>query len=141
MVNVLHEQSAFIGRTLAQLLREADPRFTQGKTEEDLVKFLQTVHTKLGEPGAVRLVCIHVKAATNGSFTPPDAKRRFSRGPALETFTWTRTAKTLPLYAYDIAPMHPCLNEPEVLCRKQLEAIALQVDRWVPSCQSKLLEL
>jgi Protein of unknown function (DUF4019) len=85
-----------------EIFREADPGLTEGKTEEDLVKFLQTVHTKLGEAGAVSLVSIHVNATTKGSFTTARYKTKFARGSAIETFTWIGADSTLKLYGYDI---------------------------------------
>jgi hypothetical protein len=85
-----------------EIFREADPGLTEGKTEEDLVRFLQTVHTKLCEAGAVRLVGIRVNATTNGSFTTARYKTTLARGSAVETFTWIRSDSTMKLYGYDI---------------------------------------
>jgi len=85
-----------------EIFREADPGFTEGKTEEDLVKFLQTIHTKLGEAGAVRLVSIHVNATANGRLTTARYEATFARGSAVETFTWIGADNTLRLYGYDI---------------------------------------
>jgi hypothetical protein len=85
-----------------EIFREADPGLTEGKTEEDLLKFLQTVHTKLGEAGAVSLVSIRVNVTTNGSFTTARYKTTFARGSAVETFTWIGADSALKLYGYDI---------------------------------------
>jgi hypothetical protein len=85
-----------------EIFREADPGLTEGKTKEDLVKFLQAVHTKLGEAGAVSPVSIHVNATTNGRFTTAQYKTTFTRGSAVETFTWIGAGSTLKLYGYDI---------------------------------------
>jgi hypothetical protein len=85
-----------------KIFTEADPGFTEGKTEDDLVKFLIAIHMQLGDAGAVYLTNINVNAKTNGTFTTVRCKTTFSRGSAMETFTWMKMGNTLKLYGYDI---------------------------------------
>jgi hypothetical protein len=85
-----------------EIFRQADAGFTEDKTEEDLVKFLQAVHTKLGDAGAVSLNSIRVNTAMNGTFTTAQYKTTFARGSAVETFTWKKSDGTLRLYGYNI---------------------------------------
>jgi Protein of unknown function (DUF4019) len=85
-----------------EIFREADAGFREGKTEADLVKFLQAVHTKLGDTGAANFINIRVNATTNGTFTTAQYKTTFDHGSAVETFTWIKTSNTLRLYGYDI---------------------------------------
>jgi hypothetical protein len=85
-----------------QIFNEADPGFVEGKREEDLVNFLQIIHIRFGDAGAVDLTGISTNATTNGVFTTVQCKTAFARGSALETFTWKEVGTTLRLYGYNV---------------------------------------
>jgi hypothetical protein len=85
-----------------EIFREADAGFTEGKTEEDLTKFLKAIHTKLGDAGATTVDYIRVNATTKGTFTTARYQTTFVRGNALEMFTWKKSNGTLRLYGYYI---------------------------------------
>lgn len=61
---VEHFHEALNAGRYEQIFREADPGLVEGKTEEELVGFLQTVHTKLGDAGAMDLVSINIMTRT-----------------------------------------------------------------------------
>ena len=85
-----------------EIYREGDDGFIRSGKEEDLVKFLQAVHTKLGDAGAASLVNIRVNATTSGTFIVTQYNTTFARGPAVETFTWVKRSGTLKLHGYHI---------------------------------------
>jgi len=85
-----------------EIFSDADAGFTEGKTEEDLLKFLQTIHSRFGDAGNSDFSGISVNVRANGTFTTVQCKTTFAQGSALETFTWIRAGKMLRLYGYDI---------------------------------------
>lgn len=85
-----------------EIFVEADSGFTEGKKEQDLEKFLQTIHSQFGNAGKVDFTGISVNVGAGGTLTTAQCNTKFARGSALETFTWIRTGKTLRLYGYDI---------------------------------------
>jgi hypothetical protein len=99
---VQHFHQQFNSGQYLEIFRDADVGFTEGKNEDDLAKFLQEVHAKLGDAVAGSFISIRVNAATNGNLTTAQYKTTFDRGSAIETFTWIKTDNTLRLYGYNI---------------------------------------
>jgi hypothetical protein len=87
---------------LQELCREADPDFTGSGSQDEPLKVLEAVHTKLGNVGASYLENIRVNATTNGTFIVTQHKTTFDRGSAVETFTWKKSSGILKLYGYNI---------------------------------------
>jgi hypothetical protein len=85
-----------------QICQEADSRFSQSDTHENLVKFLRGVHTKLGNTTAENLGNTNVNATTNGTFIVASYDSIFSLGKAQETFTWVRGSSGLKLVRYNV---------------------------------------
>jgi hypothetical protein len=93
-----------------ELCQGADEGFTQSGSQDEVVKFLEAVHTKLGNAGASTLQNIRVNAMTNGTFLITQYNTAFDRGSAVETFTWKKLNGTLKLYAYNIQSKALVLN-------------------------------
>lgn len=93
-----------------EICREADERFTSTSTQEDVVKFLEAVHTKLGNARASTLEGIHVNTTPGGTLLVTSYKTMFDRGPAIETFTWKKSSGALRLYGYNIQSKALVLN-------------------------------
>ena len=89
---------------------EADEGFVRSGKREDLVKFLQAVHTKLGEASSESLTNINVNAATRGTFITTVYATQFTRGRAVETFTWIKRNGVLKLYGYNVQSNALILN-------------------------------
>ena len=85
-----------------QICQEADSRFSQSDTHENLVKFLRGVHTKLGNTTAENLGNTNVSATTNGTFIVASYDSTFALGKAQETFTWVKSSDGLKLVRYNI---------------------------------------
>jgi hypothetical protein len=85
-----------------QICQDADSRFTQSDTHENLVKFLRGVHTKLGNTTAENLINTNVNATTSGTFVRASYDSTFALGKAQETFTWVRGSSGLKLAGYNI---------------------------------------
>jgi len=67
-----------------------------------LVKFLEAIHTKLGNAGAERLLNATVNAGTDGTFVTTEYDTTFAGGSAIETFTWIKKRGALKLYGYNV---------------------------------------
>src|SRR5262245_21936679 len=52
-----------------EIFSDADVGFTEGKAEEDLVKFLQTIHSRFGDAGSSDFSGTSVNVRANGTFT------------------------------------------------------------------------
>lgn len=84
------------------ICREADLDAVQDSKRGDLLRLLQSVHTTLGDAGAEKLINIRTDMATIGSLVSADYETTFTRGAAVETFSWTRESGTLKLNRYSI---------------------------------------
>ena len=85
-----------------EIYQEADAGFTGAGKHDELVKFLAAVHTKLGDAGVTNQVNILVNANTSGTFITTRYDTTFTRGTAVETFTWVKEGGTVKLYGYHI---------------------------------------
>lgn len=85
-----------------EICREADEGLTQGGKQQEVGKFLEGVHAKLGDVSGEHLLSITVNTTTGGTFTVGQYNTTFARGSAVETFTWVRAHGALKLYGYDI---------------------------------------
>jgi hypothetical protein len=85
-----------------EIYNEADDGFRSGETHENIVKFLEAVHKKLGNSRDTDFVNIGVNATTNGTFTTTIYNTTFDGGPSTETFTWVKSSGNLKLYSYHI---------------------------------------
>jgi hypothetical protein len=81
---------------------EADQGFRAGQSREEVIRFLETVHRKLGNSGDASFININVSATTNGTFTKTAYKTTFENGAATESFTWLKSDGNLKLYSYHI---------------------------------------
>lgn len=82
--------------------QEASQGFTQSGKHDELVKFLHGVHTKLGSVASESLLNINVNVNPNGTFITTRYNTQFANGPAVETFTWIKSAGALKLYGYNV---------------------------------------
>jgi hypothetical protein len=86
-----------------EIYREADRGLAEQGKHDQLVKFLEAVHVKLGDADTESLLSITVNTTTSGgTFTVAQYETTFAQGAAVETFTWTRHRGTLKLYGYNI---------------------------------------
>jgi len=99
-VSHFHEQMN--GSQYEAILEEADPAFVQEGKKEEVLKFLETVHRKLGNTTAEDLVNIHVSVETTGTYVVTTYATKYARASATETFTWKKKGDTLRLLGYNI---------------------------------------
>jgi hypothetical protein len=85
-----------------EIYRSADEGFKAGQSHDEVIKFLQVVHKKLGSAGDATQTNIRVDTNTHGTFTTTWYSTAFVNGAAKETFTWTKRNGTLKLYGYHI---------------------------------------
>lgn len=85
-----------------EIYQEAAQGFREGGKHEDIVRFLNAVHAKLGNAGATSAGNINVNATPNGTFVTTEYNTKFEKGDALETFTWLKAGGALKLHAYNI---------------------------------------
>jgi uncharacterized protein DUF4019 len=99
---VLHFHQQLDAGQFEAIYDEADQAFKAGDSREEVIKFLEAVHRKLGHSGKANWVNINVNTNTNGTFTTTSYKTTFDSGPATETFTWVKSGGNLKLYNYHI---------------------------------------
>jgi len=85
-----------------QIYLEASEGFSEEGKHVELVKFLEAIHTKLGNAGAERLLNATVNAGTDGTFVTTEYDTTFAGGSAIETFTWIKKRGALKLYGYNV---------------------------------------
>lgn len=85
-----------------QIYLGADAGLAGDGGHDELIKFLEGVHTKLGDAGAASQLSIRVSATTFGSSIIAQYNTTYTRGSAIETFTWVKKNGNLKLYGYDI---------------------------------------
>jgi hypothetical protein len=85
-----------------EIYRESDEGFRAVQSHEQLIKFLQAVHRKLGSASDGRQVNMRVEVNTRGTFITAWYTTAFAGGAATETFTWTKGGGALKLYKYHI---------------------------------------
>ena len=84
-----------------KIVEEADPAFSKSGHDE-LIEFLQAVHTKLGNATSESIGGVHVNATTNGTFVVVSFDSTFTGGTARETFTWIKRTSGLKLQGYHV---------------------------------------
>ena len=84
------------------ICQEASEGFTRSAKHDELVNFLNGVHTKLGSAASESLLNIGVNANTNGTFITTRYNTQFANGLGVETFTWIKSAGALKLYGYNV---------------------------------------
>jgi hypothetical protein len=82
-----------------KICREADEDFVK---REELTKFLEAVHSKMGNVDSETLMNVRVNATTSGSSITTQFRTTFAQGPATETFTWEKSNGVLRLRGYSI---------------------------------------
>lgn len=85
-----------------EIYREADERFSEDGRHDELVKALKSVHSKLGDAAKESFLNISVKATTSGTALRTQYNTTFTRGSAVETFTWIKQSGRLKLYGYTV---------------------------------------
>ncbi len=90
-----------------EIYREADEGFTRAGKHDELVRFLEVVHTRLGNAGVASLANMRVNATTGGTFVVAQYNTTFDHGSAVETFTWIRSSAALRLSGYNIQSNAP----------------------------------
>jgi hypothetical protein len=85
-----------------QIAQEADEAFNQNGKSEELLKFLEVVHRKLGDVNTATFTNIRVNATTKGTFVTTDYQTTFANGSGIEKFTWIKQNGALKLYGYHV---------------------------------------
>ena len=102
-VAVQHFHEQMNGAEYAQIVDEADEGFRHsGMTRDQLMKFLNAVHSRMGNAGVSNLANITVQATPGGTFIITVYRTKFDRGDAVENFTWLKKDGELLLYGYNI---------------------------------------
>ena len=85
-----------------EICREGDEGFLGGERHDELVRFLELAHRKLGNAQAGTQVNVRVNATTHGVFLTSKYSTQFAQGAAIETFTRRKRGNTLKLYGYNL---------------------------------------
>jgi hypothetical protein len=99
-VRQFHEE--LNAREYEVICQDASDGFTRSTKHDDILKFLEGVHTKLGSADSESLLSLNANATTNGTFLVTRYNTQFANGPAVETFTWIKSAGALKLYGYNV---------------------------------------
>jgi hypothetical protein len=100
--SVRHFHQQLNAEEYEEIYREADEGFRAGQSHDELIKFLQVVHGKLGNADHENQVNIRVDTNTRGTFTTTWYNTTFVNGTASERFTWVTGGDVLKLYAYHV---------------------------------------
>jgi hypothetical protein len=100
--SVRHFHQQLNAEEYEEIYRDADGGFRAGQSHDELIKFLQVVHRKLGNAGHENQVNIRVDTNARGTFTTTWYSTIFVNGTASERFTWVSSGGVLKLYAYHI---------------------------------------
>jgi hypothetical protein len=92
------------------IYREADEGFRTGESHDDSIRFLETVHKKLGLAGPETQLNVRVDTNTRGTFLTTQYSTTFAAGTATEMFTWVKSGGTLKLNGYHIQSNALILN-------------------------------
>ena len=88
-----------------QIYDGASDAFRASASKEDLIKFLQAVHRKLGDAGSHTLNNLNVTATPTGTYVRAAYRTTFTGGEAVETFVWLTSGQRVVLYNYNIQSM------------------------------------
>jgi hypothetical protein len=95
-----------------EIYRDADAGFTLAGKHDELVRFLEVVHTRLGNAGIANLATMRVNVTTGGTFVVAQCNTTFDHGTGVETFTWIRSSGALKLSGYNIQSNAPLEDKP-----------------------------
>jgi uncharacterized protein DUF4019 len=84
-----------------EIIDESDPRF-QTLSRQDLLKFFNSVHRKLGPVLETKRTFVNVNATTEGTFVRATFSTKFERAEGVETVVWRRDRGELRLVGYNI---------------------------------------
>jgi hypothetical protein len=84
------------------ICREADEGFSEDDKREEFMRFLESVHRKLGNAESGKRVNLNVQATNGSTFVTSQYNSEFESGQADETFTWRKSGNTLKLYRYNV---------------------------------------
>lgn len=88
-----------------QIYDGASDAFRGGNSKEDLNKFFQSIHRKLGDAGSSTLNRLNVTPTSTGTYITAVYKTTFTQGEAVETFTWLKSGQGVVLNGYNIQSM------------------------------------
>jgi hypothetical protein len=88
-----------------QIYGAASDAFRTAGSKQELIKFFQTVHRKLGDAGSSTLNSLNVTATPTGTYITAVYRTTFTQGEAIETFTWLKSSQGVVLNAYNIQSM------------------------------------
>jgi len=88
-----------------QIYDGASDAFRGGGSKEDLIKFFQSIHRKLGDAGSSNLNRLNVTATPTGTYITAVYTTTFAAGEAVETFTWLKSGQGVVLNGYNIQSM------------------------------------
>lgn len=101
-VAISHFHDQLNGANYSEIYSGTDDAFRSSGSQEELLKFFEAVHRKLGAAGSSSLVNIKVMVMPNGTFITSVYNTRFELGQATETFNWIKKGDTLILHGYNI---------------------------------------
>lgn len=101
-VAVSHFHEQLNAADYEDIYREADEGFRAGQSHDDLIKFLETLHERLGLAGKSNELNVRVDTNTQGTFLTTQYSTAYATGTANEMFTWLQKGGTLQLFAYRI---------------------------------------
>jgi Protein of unknown function (DUF4019) len=90
------------GEQYHDIYAQADKRFRDSGTEEELTDFFRSVHEKLGNAGDASRQNIMIKATPGGTYATVIYQTKFARGTASETYTWRLDGERLLLVGYNL---------------------------------------
>jgi hypothetical protein len=86
-----------------QIYDKADHAFQDSDTREEMSKFFNAIHSKLGNAGPADRGGININSTTGGTFLTVNYTTHYERGTAAETFVWRKgIAGDLTLVRYNI---------------------------------------
>jgi hypothetical protein len=88
-----------------QIYDGASDAFRSGGNKQDLVKFFQAIHRKLGDAGSSTLNNLKVTATPTGTYITAVYRTTFTEGEAVETFVWLKSGQGVVLNGYNIQSM------------------------------------
>ena len=84
------------------IYEEASDDFRRSGTKADLTKFLESVHTRMGNSGKTSLAGFHVKWRNGRTWVNQVFNTQFALGEAQESFIWVKDQDVVRLYNYQI---------------------------------------
>jgi hypothetical protein len=99
---VRHFHSQLDSEAYADIVRDSDEAFRNSANSDEIIKFLRSVHSKLGAARVVASTDVFVNASTSATIIRVTYKSTFDQGDAVETFTWKKAGGALRLVRYDI---------------------------------------